>query len=184
MPCCVCFFCFTVWLIFCVVEDIFVFVVPVWVGVGHLFLQLLPFTGHDHLLSGPLLGDMLHLWPLGSLLGSLFVYLPSEGSVLIYSLVPDMWHLANARFLLILLAVVSWWMIYHAMLKGVLKWLSWKGWIFTQMEMKVLLWLLFHMNSPEQGSFSSMGPVMVDFLHRGCSLDGSCDGAVFVAVVL
>ena len=52
--------------IFCVAH-----VAPVWVGVGHLFLQLLAFTGHDCLLSGSLLGDLLHVWPLSSLLGSL-----------------------------------------------------------------------------------------------------------------
>ena len=43
-------------------------------GVGHLFLQLLTFTGHDYLLSGSLLGDLLCVWPLNSLLGSPFMH--------------------------------------------------------------------------------------------------------------
>ena len=78
-----------------------------WVGVEHLFLQLLAFAGHDCLSSASLLGDMLHFWPLSSILGFLFVHLLSEGAVLIYSFVPGVWHLAIARVLLIKWAAVS-----------------------------------------------------------------------------
>ena len=49
--------------------------------------------------------------------GLLFIHLLSDRANLIYSLVPGVWHLANARLLLIKWAVVSCWQICHAMLK-------------------------------------------------------------------
>ena len=42
---------------------------------------------------------------------------------------------------------------------------------FHTIEMKVLQILLFHTKSPELGAFSSVGPVMVDFVHN-CSEQG------------
>ena len=65
--------------------DIFVFVMLVRVGLGHLFLQLVTFTGHACLLSKSLL---LCEWLLGSHLGLFFVLLTSEGAALMYSVDP------------------------------------------------------------------------------------------------
>ena len=64
--------------------NIFVSVAPVRVEVGHLFLQLVAFAGHDCLTSGSLPGDLLCVW----LLGSPFLFLPSEGGYFVYILFP------------------------------------------------------------------------------------------------
>ena len=68
-------------------------------GMWHLFLQLLAFTRHDWLLSRSLLGDLLHSWLLSPHLGFLLMQGLSEGAVLIYSLVPGVWHLVFASIL-------------------------------------------------------------------------------------
>ena len=151
--------CFTLWFML----HGWVFVVVAFVSVMHirmggcLFLQLVDFTVCDCLSSGSLLGDLLHNWLLGSPLAALM-----------YILVPGVWHFAIARHLLILCAVVGHWKICQTILgKGG----SWNYGLemvefFTQIEMMVLKWLLFHTNSPEQGVFSSIRPVMVGFLHK------------------
>ena len=64
---------------------------------GHLFLQLVNFTGHDCLSSGSLLGDLLHDGLLDSLPGSFFALLPSEVAAAMHCLLPGVEHLPIAR---------------------------------------------------------------------------------------
>ena len=54
---------------------------------GHLFLKLVAFTGHECLSSGSLLGGVLHDW----LLGPLFALLPSEVAAVMYCLLPGVY---------------------------------------------------------------------------------------------
>ena len=118
MPCYQWFYCVAVIChvsVFVVVA--FVFVVFVKVGVLYLFLQLVVFTGCDCLSSRLLLGDLPYDWMiLGSLLDLFFAIVSSEGASLMISLVPSVLHLAIARHLLILFAVVRYWKICHAIL--------------------------------------------------------------------
>ena len=143
--------CFTVWLMPCkwvFVVVAFVSVAPVRVGDGTPVSAT--GAGCACLLSESLLGDLLHDWLLGSLLISLFCFYLLRGLLwcMISFLVCNTWLMLGTCWLCCTYVLED--LPCHVK-KGGPEIMVLSGQIFTQIEITILQWLLFHTNSPKHG---------------------------------